>query len=355
MSRFEYVGWQVGIAYQTKDRGGLTKEYLADLLPEMKAVGMNFISFMMVSHGMNDSLHDGYTWPVRHPKARCYVDESCTREFLKEIVGRAGDLGLHVNLFMNGFWWNPDKVKRGYHGIRALNDAPAGPCYHHCSDNEDTWSLACDEVRDLLSYYSHPAVKSYGFEMIGQGRCTCPDTMRMFNDALGTAKLESGEDLEHDQELFRLWQAMRGKQALTEYVLALKNIRPSIDIWHHGYMELGDYGGYRVSPDSCKKAGIDVAMPCIHTITEERALKSVLESSEDFPLALHIDTRDKPTKNYSIPLKGPGDIRNMGEWIENNNRENLVGAIFFNEVATSKENKRAVYDVVRNWKERGLF
>ena len=87
-SKFEYVGWQVGIAYQTKEKSGLTKEYLDDLLLEMKDNGMNFISFMMITHGLNDSLHDGYTWPVRHPKVKCYVDPNCTnadpeKEFLR--------------------------------------------------------------------------------------------------------------------------------------------------------------------------------------------------------------------------------------------------------------------------------
>ena len=255
---------------------------------------------------------------------------------------------------MNGFWWNHERVKVGYPNIRPTDDA-AGSCYYyHCSDNDDTWSLACDEVEDLLAYYSHPAVRSYGFEMTGQGRCACPDTMNLFARALKAAGLEGDDGSETRQEFFRLWQAMRRKQVLAEFVLAIKKIRPTIEIWHHGYMELGDYGGYRYSASSCRKAGVDVAMPCIHTVTDEDTLRKVLESSEDFPVALHVDTRNAPTKNYPIPLKTPEDILNMGRWMAQGNRPNLVGAVFFNEAATSRENKKAVYDVLKRWRKGGL-
>lgn len=190
---FRYVGWQVGITYQTKDRWGLDKQYLENLLAEMKNCGMNYISFMMISPAFNDPLHDGYAWPVKNPKLKCYVDEACINadahtEFLGEIIESAGNYEFHINLFMNGFWWNPHKVKISYPDIRHLNNDAANQNYHHCSDNKDTWSLACDEVRDLLNYYSHPAVKSYGFEMIGQGGCTCPDTMKMFDNELKAAE-----------------------------------------------------------------------------------------------------------------------------------------------------------------------
>ena len=356
-SPLNYVGWQAGITYQTKDKEGLNKTYLKNLLTEMKDNGMNFISFMMISHGLNDPIHDGYTWPVKNPKLKCYLDQNCINasqetEFLSDIIEQADGYGFHINLFTNQFWWNPEKVRLGYPDIQNL---PGNQNYHHCSDNRDTWRLSCDEVQDLLSYYSSPVIKSYGFEMIGQGECSCPDTMKMFGDALKRIGLRWDGKLEGKQELFRLWQGMRQKQVMEEFVIFIKKLRSSIEIWHHGYMELGEYGGYRFSSDSYKKMGIDVAMPCIHKCTGEDILKKVLKSSENFPLVLHVDTRDTPTQNYPIPLKTPKDILNMGEWVEKNNRKNLIGVVFFNEVATSKENKQAVYEVLRKWRKNGLL
>lgn len=338
---FRYVGWQIGINYQTKNKEGLDKIYLENLLGEMKENGMNFISFMMISHKLNDPIHDGYAWPVRNPKMKCYVDKNCInanpkREFLSETIEQSADYGFHINLFTNQFWWNPEKVKIGYPNIRSIespgNKTKENQNYHHCSDNKDTWRLSCDEVKDLLGYYSSSAIKSYGFEMLGQEGCTCPDTLKMFSD-----------ELENKQEL---WQDMRKKEVIEEFVLFIKKIKPNIKVWHHGYMELKG----NTSPESYRKAGIEVAIPCIHTVTDEDMLKKVLESSKDFPLVLHIDTRDNPTLNYPIPLKTPEYILKMGEWIEKNNRENLIGVVFFNEVATSNENKRAVYKLIKKWK-----
>jgi hypothetical protein len=357
--KLKYVGWQVGISYQAPCREGLDRSYLSDLLLRAREAGMNFISFMMISHGLNDAMHDGYAWPVRNVSVRCYVDQNCLNaapetEFLGDIIEQAGTLGFHVNLFMNGFWWNPNRVRLGYPDIRSVDQDAANEYYHHCSDNDDAWRLACDEVQDLLDQYPQSAVKSYGFEMIGQGGCTCPDTLRQYHAALnraaalGEARLESGPDL------FRLWQAMRQVQVLEQMVIAIKRVRPSIEVWHHGFMELGDHFGYRFSAYTYRKAGVAVAIPCIHTVTDEYRLRSVLKSSENFPLCLHIDTRDKPTRNYPIPLKTPDDILRMGEWVERNGRRNLVGAVFFNEAATSAENQDAVYRVVRRWSKRGL-
>jgi hypothetical protein len=262
---------------------------------------------------------------------------------------------LHVNLFMNGFWWNPARVRLGYPGIRPIDHDAANEHYHHCSDNDSTWQLARDEVADLLGFYSQPAVKSYGFEMLGQGGCTCPDTLRLYHGALNRAAAPGQADLQPGPDLFRLWQALRQVEVLQETVIAIQRIRPPIQIWHHGFMEMSDCGGYRFSARTYRKTGVAVAFPCIHTVTDEHRLRSILESSEDFPICLHVDTRDMPTRNYPIPLKTSHDILSMGRWIERNNRPNLAGAVFFNEPATSADNQHAVYRVVRRWRDEGLL
>jgi len=355
--KLEYIGWQAGITYQTENREGLDKVYLKRLLREMNDNGMNFISFMMISHGLNDPLHDGYTWPVRNPRLRCYLNEKCINtdprnEFLKEIIAEANGLGFHVQLFMNGFWWNPDRVKIGYPRIKFIEGSQQN--YYHCADNEDTCKLACDEVEDLLNYYAS-SVRSYGFEMVGVDGCRCDDTTKKFNDAMVMGKITA----RFNEDAVSVWSKMRAQEVLTEYTSAIKTIRPGIAVWHHGYMELGDYGGYRFSPCTYKKAGVDVAMPCVHTIADENMLRKVLESSGDFPLVLHVDTRSAPTYNYTdvqhIPSKNPAYILSMGEWIVNNYRPNLKGVVFFNEVYTSPENRAAVYEVISRWRKKGLL
>jgi len=334
--KLEYIGWQAGITYQTANRGGLDKVYLKRLLREMDDNGMNFISFMMLSYALNDPRHDGYTWPVGNPKLRCYLDEGCInadprKEFLREIIAEAAGLGFHVQLFMNGFWWNPRRVKAGYPRIQPLksegNQSQVSQLYHHCADNPDTWQLSCDEVGDLLNYYAS-SVKSYGFEMTGVGVCCCDDTRKRFNDAVAAGKVAARSD----EDAVSAWRKARSREVLARYTAAIKTLRPDIEVWHHGYMELGDYKGHRFSSCTYRKAGVDVAMPCVHTISDENMLRKVLESSGDFPLVLHVDVRSAPTCNYNIPSKNQAYILNMGEWIAGNYRPNLKGVVFFNEV-----------------------
>ena len=360
--RLKHVGWQVGITYQTENRSGLNRRYLHDLLTEMSDHGMNFISFMMISYAMNDPVHDGYAWPVENPRLNCYKDEHCTNadkntEFLTEIMYEASERGFHVNLFMNGFWWNHDRVKVGYPDIRNMGET-GGAFYHHCADNNDTWQLACDEIADLLRVYSKSPVSSYGFETIGRagpsGRCTCPDTMRRFTEALAKTGISANDVSSCRAALFELWNSFRDWEMLAEIVLAIKRVAPAIEIWHHGYMQLGDFGGYRFSANSYKKAGVDVAMPCVHTLGSEDDFKKILSGADGFPVVLHVDTRDKPTLNYDVPAKTPEYIRRVGGWVRDNDCLSLEGIIFFNEPATSKEIRQAVYDVIRDWRKSGI-
>ncbi len=362
-SKLQYVGWQVGITYQTRKKAGLDRHYLHDLLSEMRDQGMNFISFMMISHGLNDALHDGYAWPVANPKLKCYTDRHCLNsnpetEFLSGIIEEAGNLGFHVNLFMNGFWWNHNRVKVGYPDIRTMGE-PTTPeaLYSHCADNDDTWRLACDEVSDLLAYYSRVPVSSYGFELIGRGGCHCPDTMKLFKNALASAGLDPDQNRNPHaaEDLWRRWNGLRDKQVLEEFVRAIRHAAPALGIWHHGYMELGDFGGYRFSADSCRKAGVDMAMPCVHTLMSEDMLEKVLASADGFPVALHVDTREGATLNYDVPAKNPEYLRNIGRWILEHNRHCLKGVVFFNEPFTSQENKKAVFVAVKTWRDKGVF
>ena len=203
----------------------------------------------------------------------------------------------------------------------------------------------------MLDYYSSPAVKSYGFETIGRGGCRCPDTRKSFTEDLERAGIKKSSDIKKQKELFTLWDSKRYVEVMGNLVKYIKKIRPNIEVWHMGYYK---FEGVRI-PEIYRKVGVDVVFPIIHRVMDEIWLREILESSEDFPLILHVDTRDSSTKNYKIPLKTPEYILNMGKWIEKNNRKNLMGVMFFNEVSTSKENKHAVYAVLRKWRKNGLL
>jgi len=318
--KLKYVGWQVGISYQTPVREGLSQKYVHDLVTNMKKDGMNLISFMMVSHELNDPMHDGYAWPVRNPRLRCYVDKQVINagkksEFLRQEIEYAADMGFHVQLFANNFWWNPKKAKIGYPGIKSLggND-PACQGYSHDAQNEDTWQMACDEAADMLEFYNSPSVASYGWETMGSSDPAWKATLKKF----------------------------------AGYV---RGIRSDIEIWHHGYYE---FSAPR-TPEAYREAGIDVVFPVIHNVVTEEQLCLILDSSKDFPLVLHVDTRDYPTDNYDVPAKSADYIERMGEWIAKHRRDNLLGVMFFNEAYTSETNKKAVRRVLGAWRNGNMF
>ncbi|MCX6992097.1 MAG: hypothetical protein NT011_03025 [Kiritimatiellaeota bacterium] len=323
--KFKYVGWQVGISYQCPDRMGLNREYVHGLLERMSNEGMNLISFMMVSHELNDPLHDGYAWPVLNPRLRCYIDEQVLNaqpehEFLRNEIEYAAGLGFHVQLFTNNFWWNHRKAMIGYPHIAAIHsDDPATGDWHHLAGNKDTWAMACDEAADLLAYYRSSAVSSYGWEMMG-------------------VKWSSDHAKAH-------------ADTMRNFAAYIRTVRPDIEVWHHGYMKFENGR----SPKAYRSAGMDVVFPCIHLVTSENQLVEVFESSEDIPFLLHMDVRDQATANYNIPLKTPEYIEQMGKWISQHLRDNLLGVMFFNQVCASEPNQQAVLRVIERWRKMGLM
>jgi hypothetical protein len=315
-----YLGWQTGVSYQTPSPEGVTQARVHCLLDEMRDQGMTLISFMMVSHGLNDTLHDGYAWPVRNSRLRCYVDENVRnaqpeREFLGAEIEYAAELGLHVQLFTNNFWWNHAKAQRGYPGVVALHsDDPTVGDWDHVASNPAVWDMACDEAADLLEFYDSSAVSSYGWETMGvPWSADCADAYAL---------------------------------TMRRFAAHVRAVRPDLEVWHHGYMKFENGR----SPAAYRAAGIDVVFPCIHLVTSEEQLVAVLESSEDIPTVLHMDVRDGPTTNYHVPPKTPEYIEQMGRWITRHRRDNLLGVMFFNEAYTSRENREAVYRLIDKWR-----
>jgi hypothetical protein len=319
-----YVGWQLGVSYQCPEAEGVSQEYVHGLLQRMHHEGMNLVSFMMVSSGINDPVHDGYAWPVRNPRLRCYLDENVRnarpeQEFLSAEIEYAAGLGMHVQVFTNNFWWDHQKAVVGYPGMVAIHsDDPAAGEWHHVASDKQTWAMACDEARDLLEFYGGPGVRSYGWEMMGVAW--------------------SPEEAEVYAETMRRF---------AEHV---HTVRPEVEVWHHGYMRCE--GGR--SPQAYRRAGVDVVFPCIHLVTSEEEWVAVLESSEEVPLVLHVDVRDHPTRNYDVPLKTPEYIEQMCSWIARHQRDNLLGVMFFNEVSTSPRNRECVYREVGKWRRAGV-
>ena len=320
----QYVGWQTGISYQCPEPEGLTQAYVHELLGQMHSHGMNIMSFMMVSCELNDPLHDGYAWPVRKPRLRCYLDEKIRNaqpehEFLQTEIEYAARLGLHVQLFTNNFWWNHRKAIIGYPKIAAIHsDDPTAGDWHHQATNQDTWAMACDEVADLLGFYTSSAVKSYGWEMMGTPWSTD--------------------------------YAVAYAETMRAFAAYVRTVRSDIEVWHHGYLKFEN----ERRPDVYRSAGIDVVFPCIHLVTSEEQLAEVIASSEDIPFVLHVDVRDFPTANYRVPLKTPEYIEQMCRWITRHLRDNLLGVMFFNEVSASQKNKDAVYREIDQWRHSGI-
>ena len=319
-----YLGWQTAISYQSPSPEGVTQAYVHALLQEMQDQGMTLVSFMMVSHGLNDPLHDGYAWPVRNPRLRCYVDEKIRnaqpgQEFLRAEIEHAAGLGLHVQLFTNNFWWNHAKARRGYPGLVAIPSGdPATGDWHHPASNQAAWDMACDEASDLLEFYGSAAVRSYGWETMG---------------------VPWGPDRAEDYAA-----------TMRRFAAHIRRARPDIEVWHHGYMKF-EHGR---SPEAYRAAGIDVVFPCIHLVTNEDQLVEVLDSSGDIPTVLHMDVRDQPTANYRVPPKTPEYIEQMCRWITRHQRDNLLGVMFFNEVYTSRENREAVYRQIDKWRHAAV-
>ncbi len=187
--KLKYLGWQVGLTYQTSNPSGLDRDYLLRLLDTMNENGMNMLSLMMISYGYYDPLHDGYCWPVQNPKLRANWDSQSTNgrestEFVSRIIEEAAARDIEIQLMMNWGIWTTGKMKAGYPSIRTQQsrEGESHPCLH-CPDSEGAWQAGLDEVEDLLTYYNHPNVTSYAFERISYASanyCFCPDTQAAF-------------------------------------------------------------------------------------------------------------------------------------------------------------------------------
>jgi hypothetical protein len=344
-----YVGWQVGVTYQSGRPQGLDRDYFLRLLDEMASRRMNLLSLMMLSYGCYEPEHDGYAWPVRNRALQYYQDSYCVNgrketEFIREIIGAAGERRIEVQLFLNWGIWNPEKMRLGYPSalVQTNREGQSGG-WLHCPDSPGGWQAGLDEVQDMLEFYNQPNVKGFAFERISyQSRnyCYCPKTRARFHSDTG-GDLATAGDKRADA-----WKKEHIGGLIAGYVRHVRRIRPGLSIGLHTQCA----PGWGHDAARLQSHGIDVLLP--HTIQfqeTEESLHALLRRLEPNPCLLHFCTRDKRPANYNLWIKTPEIIKQAFEWILRYPGDNLAGFLFFNEPATSVANKDAVYENLKRF------
>lgn len=344
----EYLGWQVGISYQAPSPEGLSREYLLHLLDEMAAHGMNLLSLMMVSQAYHDSTHDGYAWPVRNERLRCYVDSNCRNarpeeEFVGRIIEEAGLRGIAVQLFLQGPWWTAGRIREAYPDAQPVVGANGRE--HEaffCLDSPGAWQACIDEAIDLLSFYQHPNVKSYAVEMISFPDCRCRYTQEAFRRTLGREPTEAATGLLWGTPA-EVWRVNRARAALARYVDAIREVRPEVEVWLHT-QGLGN--GHM--PHIFAPSGVVTLLPLDHFLTTEAEAHQMLEFLAPNPCVVHLCGRVNKPLNYPLPPKTPRQLREKIGWYGRYAGHNLRGLMFFNESIVPGENKQAIYEAIRD-------
>ncbi|MFH1922900.1 MAG: hypothetical protein ABIP48_23800 [Planctomycetota bacterium] len=352
--KLKYVGWQVGVTYQATARQGRDRDSLMRLLDEMAQHRMNLLSLMMISHGFYDPNHDGYCWPVRNPRLKHYWDSNSingreSTEFVRDVIAAAADRGIETQLFMNWGIWNPDRIQAAYPAASPQINrqealaAKTSKYWLHCPDSPGAWQAGLDEVADLLTYYDHPNVTSYGLERLSYGGaqyCFCPHTQEKYRQEMGASIFdESAAGLE-------AWKRKHVGDYLSQYVEHIKRVKPDAGTWLHTQCA----AGWGHDPPQLKACGIDYVVP--HTIQfreTKLGIHQKLERLAPNPCVLHFCTRDRRPANYPLWIKTPEIIAEVIDWVLDYPGDNLAGIMFFNENATSPRNKEAAYEQIKRF------
>ncbi|HOZ44963.1 MAG TPA: hypothetical protein PLO37_24330 [Candidatus Hydrogenedentes bacterium] len=345
--RLKYLGWQVGVTYQTSEPGGLDRDHFMRLLDEMAQNRMNLLSLMMQSYGYFDPNHDGYAWPVRKDSLQAYRDEGAINarpdtEFIQAVIAAAADRAIEVQLFLNWGIWNPERIRAAYPSATLQIDRDSQPAgWLHCPDAPGAWQLGLDEVSDLLTFYNHPNVTSYAFERVsyaGTKACFCPHTRERFLEDTGTPLDKAAPSR------INAWKTDRISARIEAYVAHVRRLRPGIAVGLHTQCARG----WGHDPARLKTCGIDYVLP--HTIQFPQTrdeVHAMIARLAPNPCVLHFCTRDIRPANYNLWIKTPAIIADALKWIFEYPGDNLAGLLFFNEPATSPTNKQAVYDGVK--------
>ena len=348
--RLKYLGWQVGLTYQTREPRGLDRDYIVRLLDEMSDNGMNLLSLMMLSYGYYDPNHDGYCWPVQNPKLKHYWDSTCinggeSTEFVREIIEAAAARGIEIQLMMNWGIWNTEKIRMGYPSAspQRSRTGTSHPCLH-CPDSEGAWLAGLDEVEDLLTYYNHPNVTSYAFERISYADrryCYCRSTEDVYERETGSSiRKADGMQLEE-------WKKRHISACIKRYVSHIKAIRPNIAVCLHTQCAKG----WGHDPARLPDCGVDFVQPhTIHFQESKEQIHAKLRYLAPNSCVLHFCARDRRPANYNLWIKTPDVIAQALDWVYEYPGNNLEGILFFNETACSPRNKQAVYELIKRFR-----
>jgi len=349
--RFRYLGWQVGLSYQTPRPEGKRTDELRRLVGEMCDHSMNFLSFMLLSYSYFDD-HDGFCWPTGRPSLRCYRDEHSLNadgktEFLGQIIREACQAGLHVQLMTNWGLWNPDRIRKGYPGATLQENVDGSRSgWLHCPDNPDVYRCGRDEMLDSLERYAALGVKSYAIEYPGYGgsACFCPFTREAF--ARETGQTLSPAWAQAQPAAFNRWKTEHIGKILKQLVDEVRASVGGVEIWLHTACAAGR--GH--SPTFIQEAGIPVVIPyMLHTTGDFSDIAGNLRAVSPLPAVGHVCVRSRPFKNYPVPPKTPELLRRFFDRIEGAPADNLIGLMFFNESCVSQENREAVYQGIRRF------
>ncbi len=345
--KFRYLGWMVGLSYQTPRPEGKHPEEMRRLVREMRDNGMNLLSLMLISYSHYDN-HDGFCWPTRRKSLRCYRDEHSLNanektEFLGEIIEEAKQAGMHVQLMTNWGLWNPRRIVKGYPKAAVQQRADGRRTgWLHCPDNPDVYRCGQDVMLDALEQYAERGVDSYAIEFPGYGECFCSFTREAF--ARETGETLTPQWTQANPAAFERWKQKHIGGILKRLVDEVHAEFPSVEIWLHTACAPGR--GH--SPEFIQKAGIPTVIPyMMHTAGDFSDIPRNLRAVDPLPAVGHVCVRSKPFKNYAIPPKNPEMIRKFFDAIEQTTADNLAGLMFFNESCVSKENRKAVYEGIQ--------
>ncbi|MBN2557581.1 MAG: hypothetical protein JXB33_02360 [Clostridia bacterium] len=342
-----YLGWQVGISYESPEPEGAGLDKMLGLLDEMARHEMNLISLMMTGYAYFDPGHDGFCWPVNNARLECLRDANCRNanertEFVTKVIEMAAGLGIDVQLFTNLAIYNPGRARGSYPGA-CEQTTRNGEVFRwlFCPDSHDAWQLEKDEIMDLLAFYNKDAkIHSIGYERLSYagGSCHCKFTQQEFHKDTGM-RLEKFRD---DDPFVEKWKADNITGKIAKLNKMIKSSGSGIETWLHTSCA----PGWGHDPKRLKAAGIDCVVPHIaHFPMNRGEFNALLDGISPNDIVLHFCVRSRALQNYGIWEKTPRIIGQIGEWIHEYRRdnENLKGILFFNENTVSDENREAVY------------
>ena len=318
--KLRYLGWQVGLSYQTPRPEGKRPEEMRRLVREMRDNGMNMLSLVLISYSYYDT-HDGFCWPTRRKSLRCYRDEYSLNanektEFLGEIIDEAKQAGMHVQLMTNWGIWNPERIVKGYPKAAVQQRADGKPVgWVHCSDNPDVYRCGRDVMFDALERYAPHGVDSYAIEALGYwtgaSSCFCRYTREAF--ARETGETLTPEWVRANRAALRRWKQEHIGGILKRLVDEVHAEFPKVEIWLHSTCD----PNRGQSSEVVQKAGIPVAIPyMMHTAGDFSDIARNLSAVHPLPAVGHVCVRSKPFKNYNIPPQNPETIRKFFDGVE---------------------------------------